>query len=215
MNRKIVIGCAVVFIMFAILVGVAMVQLPRLFEKGKGWFLATLAEQQRIDKLEAAWKPPSPNVDATWFPAELGEWKLDRSAPIPGVPELDIPRGGYHASYSSSRGSVQVEVVAANDLEKETLLRRAQDALSKAADAEETTTRVGGVTVTSKNGSSRMTSSMGSRTHVQLKGDEHTRFWWVKGWLFIFRARGAADSETFPQKLLEATGFKAPAAPAR
>lgn len=185
MNRKVAIGCTVVFILAAALIVAGGYYGPKLFKKGMSAVGDAMAESARLGKFEADWQPPSAQMDAGWFPKEVSAWKLVSAEPSPGIAKLNIDRAGQHAVYQSATASVEVDVLAANDLEKDALFKRAQDALSSGS-------------------GSRMTTTFGNRVHVRVN-DEHTRLWWVKGWLFIFRARGA-DPEKFTEELLGAMG---------
>lgn len=201
MNRNFAIGCAGVVVIIVIFVGVLILETPRFIEQGKAVIGKALADEMRITALENAWQPPSATPDAQWFPATAGEWRLERSEARAGLPELNIDRPVQHATYRSSLGPIEVDVLPANELEKTTLLARAEEVLDRQRSAG-STSQVGGVQVSVNRGSSRVTTTRGNRTHVKIGPEEHTRFWWVKGTLFIFRARGAADSEIFPEEYL-------------
>lgn len=201
MNRNVAIGCAVVFVVLGALIVVAVMQVPKLFNKGAAFVMQKVADETRISALEAAWQPPSPSPDSSWFPETVGAWKLERSEPRPGIPELNIDRPGQHATYRTDLGPIDVDVVLANDLEKDTLITRADTALDEQRQTTSSSGN-GNVQISVNSGKSRTATSMGNRKHVRIGGDEHTRFWWVKGTLFIFRARGAADSEVFPEEYL-------------
>jgi hypothetical protein len=209
MNRNVLIGCGGVIVIVVVLVGALILETPRFIEQGKSFVQRAIAEEQRVAAIEAAWQPPSASVDGQWFPAEVGERRLQQSAPVTGIPELGIERAGYHGTYRSSVGNVEVDILPATDLERAPLIKLAEDALSNrrtAASAE-----AGGVTISMNRSSSRLTTTRGNRTTVRIGSDDFTRFWWVKGTLFIFRARGAADSETFPEEFLRAISPGAPA----
>jgi hypothetical protein len=210
MNRNFVLGCGGVIVVLVILVGVLILETPKFLEEGKALVKRTIAEEQRIAELEAAWQPPSAAVDGQWLPENVGTWRLERSVPEARIPELNIDRAGQHGSYRSSAGTLEVDIVPASDLEKRTLIERASDALS--VQRQVMASQSAGVEVSINRGAARLTTTRGDRTHLRIGSDEHARFWWVKGWLFIFRARGVADSETFPEEYLRALLPIAPAA---
>jgi hypothetical protein len=214
MNRNFAIGCGVVLLLLAVGVVALVSQAPKLFHKGAAFVMEAVAEEQRISALEAAWQPPSASPDSSWFPSSVGEWRLERSEPRTGIPELNIERAGQHATYRTSAGPIEVDVVPANDLEQATLLSRAETALENRRQTDASAS-AGGVQVSVNSGTSRMTTSRGNRKHVKIGGNEHTRFWWVKGMLFIFRARGDADSEIFPEEFLKAMSPTPPPAEAK
>ena len=203
MNRNIAIGCAGVVVVLVIFVGVVILETPKFFEQGKALVGRAIADEMRISGIEKAWQPPSPTVDGQWFPSTVGEWRLERSEPRTGLPELGIDRTGQHATYRTSVGPIEVDVLSANELEKPTLIAKAEEALANRSQSV-VSTSTGGVQVSVNTGSSRVTTTRGNRTYVKIGSEEHTRFWWVKGTLFIFRARGAADSEIFPEEYLRA-----------
>ena len=201
MNRNVAIGCAVVFLLLAAVLVVAVMQVPKLLHKGAALVMQTVADESRLAALEQAWSPPTPTPDGTWFPSTIGEWKLERSEPRTGIPELKIDRAGQHATYRTGAGPIEVDVIPANDLEHETMVSHAEDALKN---RQEVNTDVGGVHVSVNSGGTQWTTTSGNRKHVRIGNEDHTRFWWVKGTLFIFRACGAADSEAFPEEYLRA-----------
>lgn len=211
MNRNFAIGCGAVIAVIVAFVGVLIPETPKFLEKGKAMVGQAIADEMRIAALEKAWQPPSATVDSQWFPSTVGDWKLERSEPRSGIPELNIDRAGHHATYRTGAGPIEVDIVPANDLEKATLISRAEDALSNRRQTV-ASTNTGGVEVSVNRGSSRTTTTRGQRTHVKIGGNEHTRFWWVKGTLFIFRARGGADSEVFPEEYLRAISPTTPPA---
>ncbi|MGB8169926.1 MAG: hypothetical protein WCF18_20655 [Chthoniobacteraceae bacterium] len=204
MNRNFAIGCAGVIVIIVIFVGVVILETPKFLEQGKALVQRTMADELRIAALENSWQPPSATPDSQWFPATAGEWRLERSEPRASLPELNIDRPVQHATYRSSVGPIEVDVLPANDLEKATLIARAEEALANRRTTESIATNGGSVVLNVNRGSSRITTTLGNRTHVKIGSDEHTRFWWLKDTLFIFRARGEADSEVFPEEYLRA-----------
>jgi hypothetical protein len=74
-DRKFAIGCVILVALgflgtFAIFKGAL-----KLVDKGKTLVKSTLAEQQRLRAIEGSWAPPTEKLEASWFPAEIGEWK--------------------------------------------------------------------------------------------------------------------------------------------
>jgi hypothetical protein len=132
-----------------------------------------------------SWMPISPKPDASWFPAKVGNASLQSSAPFKSLTELNVTREGYGAIYSTGTGRTEISVVAANDLEQETLTARIKAALTAGT-------------------TSKYESHSGTRHHIRTGGDDHTRIWWVKGWLFIFRDRAGEDPDEFSKEFLRA-----------
>jgi hypothetical protein len=201
MKRVFLFGCGGLLLLLAIALAVGLWKLPSAIDHGKKLVWKTIEEERRIAGLESAWRPPSATPDAAWFPADVGEWRLERSEPAASIPDLRLDRPGHRAAYRSGAGTIEVNVVAAPEAEREALLEKIKAALER---RETATVPIAGGEVTLSQGTSRFTVTRGHRTHVRLGGDEHARMWWVKGWLFVFRARGAADSESFPEAFLRA-----------
>lgn len=55
-------------------------------------------------------------------------WKLKKADEVPGWPELNVTRAGQRMIHENDARTVEVGVVAANDLEKEVLVKRILDA---------------------------------------------------------------------------------------
>jgi hypothetical protein len=195
MNRKVATGCGIALALFAIAVAGLVYIVPKLIRKGVDAVKDGLAEAQRAAAFEATWTPPSPSPDASWFPKEVGKWSLTTQEPSTGIPRLNIERPGQYAAYRSGGEVVEVNVIAANDLEKDALFQRAQEG---------------------KSGSSTVTSRFGNQGSMRLNGDDYTRLWWMpKGWLFIFHNHGGTDPEKFMEPFLEAMEPGSSEAPAR
>lgn len=210
MKKSCAVGCAVLLILAAALVGVLMTKGPQWFAQGKGFVMNVMAEEARIGAFEAAWIPPSPEPDGAWAPGTIGQWKLKQHEAVTGWPELNITRGGQRMIYENGSATIEIGVVAANELEKEALLKRVLDA---AKDAGNTTTRksIGNGTVTLNSGAGNMTTTMGNRTHVK-SGNHHTRVWWLKDWLFFFRGQDV-DPDLGEEYLKAISGSPAVAEP--
>lgn len=203
MNRNFAIGCVGVIIVIAALAGVLLFKTPEFLRRSKAVVKRAIVEEMRVTAMENAWTAPSARVDSGWFPPIVGVWKLERAEERTGIPELGIQGTGYYAVYRTSLGPIEVNILPSAGLERPKLLPRVEEVLSHRRVAD-TTTHVGGVEVRVNRGSSRITTTRGNRTEITLGGEEHTRFWWVKDMLFIFRARGHADSELFPEEFLRA-----------
>lgn len=207
MKKSCAIGCAVLLILAAAGVGWVMMRAPHWWQQGTKLVMNTMAEESRISAFESAWTAPSPQPDAAWAPAEIGTWTLKQQEQVTGWPELNITRAGQRMIYEKGAATIEIGIVAANELEREALLKRLLDA---AKDAGNTTTRktIGSGTVTLNSSASNMTTTMGNRTHVR-SGDQHTRVWWLKDWLFFFRAQGD-DPAGFPEEFLKAISAPRP-----
>jgi hypothetical protein len=193
MNRTLAIGCAVVLFIIAAVIGLAAWQAPKLIAKGKGLVVDAMTKQARINSMEGYWQPPSAEPDANWFPAAVGDWKLTSTEPVTTIPELHLQRHGQRASYHSEAGDMDVLVIPANEMEKGPMIAQISATLGA---RHETVTDVGGVKIGTSSSSSSMTSTWGNRTTTNHNG-ELAQFWWIKGWLFIFRPRGNFEPEKF------------------
>lgn len=198
MNRTFQLGCIGTFIVLVLLAGLFILETSRYIETRSSVSSETIVEDARIRAFESGWHPPSKTADASWFPAEVGAWHRSRIEAGRALPELGIERPTASAIYRSSLGIVRVNILAATELEHATSIATAQRTLEQhdsQANAAETGDRPR---------SRQRTTTQGHRTHIQMGTASHTRFWWIDGWLFIFRARGTADSEGFPEEFLRA-----------
>ena len=131
------------------------------------------------------------------------QWTLASSTDISTVPELQLDRAGRRAKYRGENQDVEVSVIPVSDLEKDGILNRAASVLGEEGK------RV--ISSGTSNGSfrietntSRMTTRTQDRLYVRVKGDIHTRVWWIKDWLFVFRTTGPEDPDAFAEAYLEA-----------
>lgn len=209
MKKSCAVGCVVLLVAVAVLIGVVTMKAPQWWQRGRQFVLDTMAEEQRMAAFEAAWTAPSAQPDAGWTPDAVGAWRLKESAAVTGWPELNVDRAGRRATYADGARTVEVGVLAANELERPELQKRV---IAAAQQGGGTTTRktIGNGTVTLGGSGSHTTTTMGNRTHVSTSAGGHTRLWWVKGWLFVFRSRDA-DPAQFAEEFLKAIDATRPA----
>jgi hypothetical protein len=198
--KKVAIGCAAVLVLIAIAIGLLIHQAPLWIKKGQSVIGQAMATEMRVSALESDWQPPAATLNDAWFPAAVGEWRLERSEPTNGFPELGLDRAGERAAYRSGAGTLDVMILPVTELERPGVMEKVTTALADGARG-------------ANGGTSRTTTTRGNRTHLRFGTDDHTRFWWLKGWLFVFRARGPADREDFPEEFLRSSSGK-PAATA-
>ena len=186
MNRKILLGCGclVLIVIGAIAAGIFFAA-PRVLQNGTKWFSAAIEESGRRAAVEAAWKEPSLRPDASWFPPVVDGWTLGTSEDFATLPELQLDRPGRRGKYRGEKQDVEVTVVPVSDLELDAIFNRAITTLERA-------------------GGNRMTTRTPGRVYVRTNGDTHTRLWWLKDWLFIFRTVGPEDPDAFAEKYLGA-----------
>ncbi|HEV7406041.1 MAG TPA: hypothetical protein VGO11_24055 [Chthoniobacteraceae bacterium] len=75
-------------------------------------------------KTEAAWRPPTPQPDAHWFPDNLDGWKLEIGVPFTEVPELNLRRNGYGATYRRGAARIEAKAILVTELERDALFAR-------------------------------------------------------------------------------------------
>ena len=204
MNRGIVIGCSIVLLTIVIVVWALISAAPKIVRAGKSWFSAQISEWDRLAAAEKNWQPPSPTLHTGWFPAQMGDWFLVNASMRTEVPEVKLTRPAAHAIYRHANGrNVEMTIVAASDAETDELFQVAQETLRK---RESTTMNLPGNsgTVTMTRGGWHIVKQVGKRTHVISTGNEHTRLWWMKGWLFIAGSVGA-DPKDFADTFIAAT----------
>lgn len=185
MNRRFLIGCGLVVVgIAAAIIIAAFVFVPRMAGKAQKWIGAQMAEANRRAAIEKAWRPPSATPDASWFPPTVGEWTLTANEDTPGLPELNIERAGRRGKYRGAKQDLEVTILPANDLEKDAIFSRAKSALESRG--------------------SHVTTRTTGRLYVRIGGEHHTRLWWVKDFLFIFRTDGPDDPDAFAEQFLSA-----------
>jgi hypothetical protein len=209
MKKSCAIVCAVLLILIAAGIGLLVMKAPQWWAQGKKLVLDTMAEEQRVGAFEAGWTAPSEKPDAKWAPATIGQWKLKQVTEVAGWPELNVTRSGQRMIYEDGPRTVEIGVVAANDLEKEVLVKRIVDAAKEAGNK----TTVGSGAFKLKSSAGNLTTTMGNRTYVK-SGNHHTWVWWLKDWLFFFRAQDV-DPEIGEEYLKAISGPPAVAAPAK
>jgi hypothetical protein len=204
MNRNALLGCGLVlFTIVAVIVMVGFVFVPRMVSKGKKWVGAQMEEVQRRSAIEKAWRPPSATPDASWFPAKVGAWTLTANDEISGLPELNIERAGRRGKYRGEKQDIEVTILAANDLEKDAIFSRAKAALEKGG-TQVTTGTFGSGSYRVETRGSHVTTQTPGRLYVCTDGIHHTRLWWLKDFLFIFRTDGPDDPDSFAEQFLSA-----------
>ena len=204
MNRKSCLGCGglVLLVIGAMALGVFVVA-PRVVQKGKGWLHAQVENAARRSALESAWQPPSQRPEASWFPVAVDAWTLQTSEDITSVPDIQLARPGRHAKYRGVPQDVEVTVVPVAAEELAVVFDRAETALSQ-KDRHVIARTTGNPSFKIESGQTHVMTRTGSRFYIKLNGDQHTRLWWMKDWLFIFQTTGPEDPDAFAEKYLEA-----------
>ena len=204
MNRKFLLGCGLVVLVVVVAsVVAAFVFLPGMVTRAKKWVGSQMAEASRRAAIEKAWRPPSATLAANWFPATVGAWTLTASEETPGLPELNVDRAGRRGKYRGAQQDIEVTILPANDLEKDAIFSRAKSALESGGTRVRTGTN-GPVSYRVESHGSRVITQTPGRLYVCLDGQHHTRLWWVKDFLFIFRTDGPEDPDAFAEQFLGA-----------
>ncbi len=209
MKRKFLIGCGVILLIIALIVGGLILASPMLFRMGKEWVTAKVEESNRLSELGKNWQPPSAKLAPDWFPLKIGEWSRGKTSVLTSVPALDLTRNALSATYENGRDrSVTMTIVAVDQSEKEAVIDHAKETLPKGRP--KTKKHLNDkVTFTSTTGSSHWITQVDNRTHVIVDKNQHTRFWWVNGWLLIFQSTGSEDPHDFAEAFLTATDASA------
>lgn len=199
MNRHALLGCGGTFAVLVLLAGLFILETSNFIEtRSTEGERERAAEEERIRAFETGWQPPSAVLNASWFPPNINDRRRERRESARAIPELEIERTGLYAIYRSPLGVMRVNIIPATEDERATIIAKARSALEKRdslAQPDATSDR--------DRGPRRRTTTHDNRTEIRV-GGMHTRFWWLKDWLFIFRARGPADSEKFPEEFLRA-----------
>lgn len=186
MGRNIFMGCAfVAVVLVAGLVALFWVKGARLFQSGRGWVKEQVAESRRISEVEQGWQPPSAEPDWQWFPTGFERWFLIKTLQEPGWGAAGMERPLTRAIYKRGADVVEVRVFAVAAGEKEDVFKQAETKLASGA-------------------RSQFNTRTANRFYLRVNGREHTRLWWIKGWLFVFSSQGAEDPEPFMNAYLQA-----------
>lgn len=188
MNRKTAIffgvGCSSL-IVISVIVGIAVVSfVPKVFEWGGQQFSLEQERRQLADN----WQPPEKNASPeTLFPARVGNYELASHDEDAAIPEFRFDLNGRHAVYNSSASRIDVFVYQASELEKEALFQRVDDAYEEQA------------------GGFKRKTNMGYRLYYSSSRHHQNHFWWVKGWLLVFRTHDSDDRGPFVKDYLQTT----------
>jgi len=188
MQKKFVIlfgvGCGGVIVLVVIM-GIAAVSLaPKMFEWGK----QQIALEQERKELADSWQPPAQDASLEhFFPAKVANYELDSQDEDATIPEFNFDLEGRHATYKSNDSRIEVFVYRATELEKEALFRRVDDVYE------------------GQEGGIKMKIEMGYRLYYSSSQHHQNHFWWMKGWLLVFRTDDSEDREPFVKKFLQTT----------
>lgn len=191
MQKKVAIlfgvGCGgVIFLMIA--GGIAAVLLaPKMFE----WGQQQVALEQDRKEIADAWQPPAEDASLeTFFPAGVANYELDSQGEDATIPDFGFDLDGRRATYRSNDSRIDVFVYRATELEKEALFRRVSDVYEE-----------------QEGGFKRITET-GSRLYYSSAQHHQNHFWWMEGWLLVFRTDDSEDQEPFVRKFLQASSAK-------
>ncbi len=172
-----------VFIIFAVIIGTAAVKLtPTVIEWGK----RQIENEQERRELADSWEPPGEEASPdNFFPDRVADYTLDSKDDKAAIPEFHFDLSGMHAIYQSNGSRIDVYVYRTTELEKEALFGRVNRAYEK---------QQGGVKVKTQ---------MGYRMYYWSSQHHQNHFWWMKGWLLVFRSDDSEDREPFVKRFLQ------------
>ncbi len=147
------------------------------------------SEEKRAEDFASRWMSPPPSAGAErLFPLQAGGLRRGTVEERALIPDLKFPITGGHARYGSGGEAVSIYVYRVNELEKESLFRRADDAYEDSP------------------GGSLRTLRFPDRRVCWSSRLGGSYLWWIKGWLFVFRYRTEADMRPFIEDYLLAIG---------
>lgn len=184
------IGCGGVVVILLI-AGILIISLvPDVFE----WLGQQIEIEEQRQALADKWQAPADDASPeTFFPAKVSAYVLstqDTDAAIPAF-RFDVP--GWHARYVSGESQIDVFVYQVSDLEREALFGRIED------------------THEDDESSAKLITRMGYRCFYKSTRLQQNHFWWIKGWLLVFRTEDSEDREAFVRVFLKATTAPPPA----
>ena len=196
MAKKLAIGCGVVAVLGVIAVVALIILAPRMFEWAQEQIAVQIAEEEKRQQLAENWQPPAKSAGPeTLFPAKVGDARLTSQDERAEIPDFRFDVKGRHAVYRVGSDDVDVFVYQVTALEKEALFRRVEDAYKRSE---------GG-------GGLRRITKMGYRCYYESPEHHQNHFWYLKGWLFVFRTHAAEDQEPFVMAYLKAVSAEQPA----
>ena len=184
------IGCGGVVVILLI-AGILIVSLGFDAAEWVGHQIEIEAERQA---LADNWQPPADDASPeTFFPPKVSGYALsthDMDAAIPAF-RFDVP--GWHARYGSGESRIDVFVYQVSDLEREALFGRIEE------------------THENDESSAKRITRMGYRCFYKSTRLHQNHFWWIKGWLLVFRTEDSEDREAFVREFLKTTTPPPPA----
>jgi hypothetical protein len=176
---------------------------PRLVEALKG----EIEKQKGWDEVARFWKPPPADAGPDrLFPRRFEECRLVGDDTQADIPELNIQVPGFHATYQSVQGRMEICVYRASALEREALYRRALERLNPPKEDQD-----GLGPEKPPAGPDRSTyrflSGSGESPRIIYRLGPPSRngiLWWDKGWLFVVRTTGGGDAAEFFKRYLAA-----------
>lgn len=188
MQKKtaILLGAAfsVVIILLAIIGTVTVKMTPSVLEWGKKQI--DMEKERRA--LADGWQPPGEEAPRdNFFPDRVNGYELEAEDDKAVIPEFYFDLSGMHAIYRSNVSRIDVYVYRATELEKEALFGRVNRVYEKQA---------GGV---------KIKTEMGYRMYYSSSQHHQNHFWWIKGWLLVFRTDDNEDREPFVKRFLQVT----------
>ncbi len=211
MKKGLLIGCGVLLLIMTAIIGMIIIAGPGLFESGKEWVGKQWSGIREMSAIEQNWHPPGAILGQEWFPKQVADWqRTDVAAPVT-LPEVSSRSlSGGSARYQTIGGRVvKVTIVPVPAAEKDAVIKEIEEALKNGGKTTTTRSHNNFSITTTTSVSHRMT-RVQDRVHLVMNGDEHTRLWWIKDWLFMFQSQGGEDPEDFAVLFLANSSESAP-----
>jgi predicted Ser/Thr protein kinase len=166
-------------------------------------------EKEQWREMARTWKPPPAGAgSARLFPATVGAYKLRTNDERANIAELNVAQPGWRAVYRGPAGTVELFVYRASELEKEALLRNAQDAVTRPGGVPPVVPIVPGLAEAV--GPNVRGSPKGTFLAYDLgpvggpDGGPYGTFWWQHDWLFLARGFDPHEPGSFLREYLTA-----------
>ncbi len=174
MKRFLGIGCLTVFLVGALLLVLGVQKLPEMMDL----VLETVEEEMSFSNLAEELIPPEQEAAANLFPPEVGEFSLDSSGSVEGIPGMDH-LDALRRRYGAESGSIIFQIGRANRLEGEALLTRIRRAYKDPS------------------GGGKSFLEIGDRLECDSSRLGATLGWWIQGWMLVVHTPDSADLRAF------------------
>lgn len=193
--KKLAIGCGVVALLCALLIGGLIVAWPKISKNATGWVQDKMKEQAAEERLDATWKPPTPQPNEQWFPEQVAGWTRSSAEPIHELPEVGATKEGYSATYALNGQRIEVKAIPVTDLERDGLMQRAA-----------------GFSPRPENRSFTATTSFGNTRQTKYGNGERLYVRSLSDWFVLMHTLDGAEIKPFADAWLRAIDTQPPPA---